>query len=91
MKEGNVLPLQVRVYCKYQTEKSIRIRRTHTTKTHSRTIHAQRINIAFSLVVDDFGVRYTKREDIDHLLETLENRYPRKEDWNPTFYLSVTL
>jgi hypothetical protein len=33
----------------------------------------------FSLVVDDFGVRYTKQEDADHLIQTLEsNAYKLK-------------
>ena len=46
-------------------------------------------DIAFSLVVDDFGVRYTKREDAEHLLKTIQDRYPVKAEWNPTFYLGV--
>ena len=37
-------------------------------------------DIAFSLVVDDFGVWYTKREDAEHLLKTLQDRYPVKID-----------
>ena len=48
-------------------------------------------DIAFSLVVDDFGVKYTKREDAEHLLKTIQHRYPVKADWDPTFYLGVTL
>ena len=33
----------------------------------------------FSLVVDDFGVRYTKQADADHLVQTLEaNAYQLK-------------
>jgi hypothetical protein len=33
----------------------------------------------FSLVVDDFGVRYTKQEDAEHLIKTLEsNAYKLK-------------
>jgi hypothetical protein len=36
-------------------------------------------DIMFSLVVDDFGVRYTKQEDADHLIQTLEsNAYKLK-------------
>ena len=29
-------------------------------------------DIAFSLVVDDFGVKYTNKEDADHLIKTIE-------------------
>ena len=48
-------------------------------------------DIAFSLVVDDFGVKYTKREDAEHLLKKIQGQYPIKADWEPTFYLGVTL
>ena len=48
-------------------------------------------DIAFLLVVDDFGVRYTKKEDAEHLVKTIQGRYPIKVDWEPTFYLGVTL
>ena len=40
--------------------------------------------IAFSLVVDDFGVQYTKREDAEHLLKTIQDRCPVNIDWDPT-------
>ena len=48
-------------------------------------------DIAFSLVVDDFGVRYGKIEDTEHLLKTIKDRYPVRAEWSPTFYLGVTL
>ena len=38
-------------------------------------------DISFTLVVDDFGVKYTKKEDVNHLIEILENKYPIKVDW----------
>ena len=47
--------------------------------------------IVFSLVVDNFGVRYKKREDAEHLLNTIQGRYSVKAEWDPTFYLGVTL
>jgi hypothetical protein len=37
--------------------------------------------IAFSLVVDDFGVKYVNKEDMDHLISTIGKRYPIKVDW----------
>ena len=46
--------------------------------------------IAFSLVVDNFSVIYKKREDIEHLLKTIQDRYPVKAEWDSTFYLGVT-
>jgi hypothetical protein len=44
--------------------------------------------IAFSLVVDDFGVKYENKEDMDHLIKTLGDRYPIKVDLKAEFYLS---
>ena len=37
-------------------------------------------NIAFTLVVDDFGIKYTKAEDADHLLHVLRQLYTMTED-----------
>ena len=48
-------------------------------------------DIVFSLVVDNFRARYTKREDVEHLLKTIQDKYPVKVDWDSTFYLGVTL
>ena len=36
-------------------------------------------------------MRYTKKEDAEHLVKTIQGRYPIKTDWEPTFYLEVTL
>ena len=47
--------------------------------------------IAFLLVVDDFGVRYTKRKDVKHLLKTIQDSYSVKTDQDSIFYLGVTL
>jgi hypothetical protein len=47
--------------------------------------------IAFSLVVDDFGVKYEKKEDMDHLFKTLGDRYPNKVDLKAEFYLGITI
>jgi hypothetical protein len=48
-------------------------------------------DIVFTLVVDDFGVRYTKKEDALHLLATLEGRYIAKADWDGNRYCGLTL
>ena len=34
--------------------------------------------ITVSLVVDDFGVKYLWKEDVDHLEQTIKNSYPMK-------------
>ena len=48
-------------------------------------------DIAFSLVVDNFGIKYINKKDAKHLLETIQQRFPVKAEWEPTFYLGITL
>jgi hypothetical protein len=48
-------------------------------------------DILFSLVVDDFGVRYTSQADADHLLATLQQHYQVSVDWAGTRYCGLTL
>ena len=48
-------------------------------------------DIAFSLVVDDFGVKYTKNEDAKQLIKTIMSRYDCKASCNHNFYLGITL
>jgi hypothetical protein len=35
----------------------------------------------FSLVVDDFGVKYVAREHVDHLLASIEQHYMFSKEW----------
>ena len=48
-------------------------------------------DIVFSLVVDDFGIRYTSRADVDHLIATLRNSYEVSLDWTGARYCGLTL
>ncbi len=36
--------------------------------------------ITFTLVVDNFGMKYTRQEDIDHLIECIKKKYKLTED-----------
>ena len=46
----------------------------------------------FALVVDDFGVKYTRREDAQHLMTTLQEvGYTVSEDWHGNRYCGLTL
>jgi hypothetical protein len=47
--------------------------------------------ILFSLVVDDFTVKYTRKEDTEHLLNALKKDYIATEDWEGTKYLGLTI
>ena len=40
--------------------------------------------ISFTLVVDDFGVKYIGEEHVYHLLQLLKRDYEIKEDWDGT-------
>jgi hypothetical protein len=49
-------------------------------------------NIHFALVVDDFGVKFTKRADAEHLMNTLTTvGYKVSQDWDGTRYCGLTL
>ena len=47
--------------------------------------------IQFSLVVDDFGVKYSRKEDVDHLIATLKKDFTPSEDWDGDLYCGITL
>jgi hypothetical protein len=48
-------------------------------------------DIVFSLVVDDFGVRYTKKEDAEHLINHLEQEFSCTVDWDGNVFLGIHL
>ncbi len=47
--------------------------------------------ISFTLVVDDFWVKYVKEEDVDHLIANIKSTYPLTEDWTGNMYCGITL
>ena len=48
--------------------------------------------ITFSLVVDDFGVKYVGKEHADHLINCLkEETYKLMEDWTDDLYCGILL
>ena len=47
--------------------------------------------IQFTLVVDDFGVKYVGEEHAQHLKDTLEEHYKLTCDWTGTRYIGITL
>ena len=42
-------------------------------------------------MVDDFGVRYVKKEDVEELVKLLEGTYPCKCNWSGSRYVGVNL
>ena len=48
--------------------------------------------IQFTLVVDDFGVKYTRKKDAEHLLGILEKEFTAvSTDWEGALYCGITL
>ena len=47
--------------------------------------------IQFTLVVDDFGVKYVGKEHALHLKKTLEKHYSVTDDWSGGRYIGITL
>jgi hypothetical protein len=47
--------------------------------------------LAFTLVVDDFGIKHINKADADHLLETLRLLYKASVDWDAKQYWGLTL
>ena len=45
----------------------------------------------FTLVVDDFGVRYTHCSDIERFLATLRSKYGLTMDWTGAQYIGITI
>ena len=47
--------------------------------------------IAFSLVVDNFEIKYTQKEDVKHLLVVIGKNYPMSANWSGELYCGITL
>ena len=47
--------------------------------------------ISFTLVVDDFGVKYVAQNDVDHLIASIKSAYKLTEDWTGNLYCGITL
>jgi hypothetical protein len=60
------------------------------THTSGLWTHSTR-NITFTLVVDDFGIKYTNHDDTIHPLTTLEELYTVTTDWTGYLYLTMIL
>jgi hypothetical protein len=61
-----------------------------TQHTHGLWKHDTR-PISFSLVVDNFGVKYVGREHAEHLMECIKNNYNIYIDWKGSAYCGLTL
>ena len=47
--------------------------------------------ISFTLLMDDFGVKYVGKEHANHLISVPEEHYVVKKDWLGKKYCGITL
>ena len=47
--------------------------------------------IWFTLVVDDFGIKYIGKEHVDHLFSVLKQHYEIEIDWGGKLYCGISL
>jgi hypothetical protein len=61
-----------------------------TQHTHGLWKHDTR-RVSFSLVVDDFGVKYVGREHAEHLMACINKNYEIYSNWKGSAYCGLTL
>ncbi len=47
--------------------------------------------ISFTLIVNNFGLKYVGKEYVDHLMSTLQEHYETKADWTGNRYIGIHL
>ncbi len=47
--------------------------------------------ISFTLIVDNFGVKYVGKEHVDHLIKCIKTKYKLTEDWAGDLYCGIKL
>jgi hypothetical protein len=47
--------------------------------------------VLFTLVVDNFGVKYVAKDDVNHLIASIKTTYNLTEDWTGNLYCGITL
>ena len=52
--------------------------------------HKTRATI-FTLVINDFAIKYATHQDADHLLQALRAKYTIYTDWESSLYIGITL
>ena len=49
------------------------------------------LNTKFCLCVDDFGVKYTSQQEVQHLIDALKNYYDITIDWSGSHFCGLTI
>ncbi len=62
----------------------------HECKNTSGLWYHETRPITFTLVVDSFGVKYIRKEDVDNLIVSLQRNYTLTEDWTGNHYCGIS-
>ncbi len=80
----NVWPTAIRIIGKQTPQKTIEQTRLPTKQIVTRSLETYTRPIQFTLVVDNFGVKYEGKEHPQHSKNTLEEHYKLTCDWTGT-------
>ncbi len=58
---------------------------------YPRPLVPQKCPITFTLIVDDFGVKYVDQADVDHLIASIKTTYTLTEDWTGKLYCGIKI
>ncbi len=47
--------------------------------------------MAFTLIVDNFGIKYVGKEHTDHLIQCIKETYKLTKDWTGDLYCGIKL
>jgi hypothetical protein len=47
--------------------------------------------ITFSLIVDNFWVKFVKKDNVDHLISSIKKMHPLTKDWTDNVHSGITL
>ena len=63
----------------------------HQSKIVPRLWKHETRDICFTLVVDDFVIKYTKKENAQHLINAIQKDYTITVDWDAKKYIGLTV
>ena len=62
----------------------------HSNRTNGLLTH-QTLDTVFTLVVDNFGIKYTSKENTNHLISALQDLYKITIDWTGQHFIGIDL
>ena len=53
--------------------------------------HHKKNGLSFNLVVENFRIKYNRKDDTIHLIHALQEKYEITKDWTGSLYSGITL